>query len=143
MAYLMIGYDLALLLAHDAVFLFFPHKHLFHRIKQILLSHIFSAVLYRIDCRLIDHVGQIRSHRAAGSKGNCIQIHTLVQMDVLGMYFQDLYPSLQVRFIHNNPSVKTARTKERFIQYLRTVGCSQHQNPLGGIKTIHLRQKLV
>ena len=86
MTHLMIGYNLALLLAHDAVFLFFSHQHLLYCVKQILLSHILSAVLYRIDSRLVYHIRQIRAHRAAGGKGNSIQIHAFIQMDILGVH---------------------------------------------------------
>ena len=63
-AHLMIGYNAALFLAHDAVLLFFTHKNHFHRLKQILLGHCVSAVLNRIDSCLVHHVGKVGAHCA-------------------------------------------------------------------------------
>ena len=86
MAHFVVGDDLSLLLAHNPVFLFFSHQNLFHRVKQVLLRHVLSAVLYRIDGSFVDHIGKIRAHCAAGGKGNRIQVDAHIQMNVLGMH---------------------------------------------------------
>ena len=90
MPHLMIGDDLSLLLAHDAVLLLLTYKHYLHRVKQILLADILPALFYGIDCRLVDHIGQVGAHRAAGGKGNGIQIHGLIHLHILRMNLQDL-----------------------------------------------------
>ena len=94
MPHLMIGYDFPLFLAHDAVFFLFAHQDLLHRVKQVLLGHIFPAVLHCIDGRFIYHIRQVCPHRPAGGKGNGIQVHAFVQMDVLGVHLKDFHPAL-------------------------------------------------
>ena len=59
------------------------------------------------------------------------------------MHFQDFHTSLKIRFIYDNPPVKTARTKQRLIQNFRPVGRRQNDNPLFPVKSIHLGKKLV
>ena len=143
MSHFVIGDDPALFLAHNAVFLFLADKNDFHRFKKILLADHLSAVFYRIDGRLIDHIGQIRSDRAGRCQSDRFQIHALIHSHIFRMDFQDIHTAPQVRFIHDDTPVKTARAQERRIQDLRPVRCSQDQKSLIRIKSIHLRQELV
>ena len=94
MAYFMIGNDPPLFLAQDPVFLLFAHKHQLNRLKQILLGHGVSPVLDGIDGRLIHHVGKVSADGAGGCQRNLLEIHGLIQMDILGMYLQNIDPAL-------------------------------------------------
>ena len=143
MTNLMVRNDPSFLLAHDPIFLFLTYKHLLYRFKQILLIYIFSAMLHRIDRCLIDHIGKIRTNSSACCQCDRVQIHTVIQMDILGMYLQDRYSSLQIRLIYNDTSVKSSGTQQCLIQNLRSVGCTKHQDSFGGIKAIHFRKELV
>ena len=87
----MVGDDLALLLAHDAVLLLLAYQHHLHRVEQILLADIVPAFLHGVDSRLIDHIGQVGAHRAAGGQGDGIQVHGLVHLHVLGVNLQYLH----------------------------------------------------
>ena len=89
----MIGDYLALLLAHHAVFLFFSDKYLFNGVKQVFLAYIFSARLNGIDCRLIDHIGEIGTDCAGSCQCNLVQINRLIHPHILGMYLQDFHTS--------------------------------------------------
>ena len=111
MTNLMVRNDPSFLLIHDPILLFLAYKHLFHSLKQILLVHIFSSMLYGIDRCLVDHIGKIRTNSSACCQCDRIQIHTVIQMDILGMHLQDRYPSLQIRLIYNNTPVKTSGTQ--------------------------------
>ena len=137
-AHLMVGNDAPLLLAHDAVLLLLTHKHLLHGLEQILLADVISALLHRVDGGLVDHIGKIGADGAAGRERDGIQIHGFIHQDVLGMDLQNLHTSLQIRLIHDDLPVKTARTKQRLIQNLRPVGRAQNQNPPGAVETVHL-----
>ena len=139
----MIGNNLSLFLAHDAVFLLFPDKNDLHRLKEIFLAHNLSAMLHCIDGSLIDHIGKIRADRTGSCKRDCFQIHALVHAHVFCMYFQNLHTAFQIRFVHDNPPVETARTQKRRIQDLRTVRCRQDQEAFVCIKSVHLRKELI
>ena len=143
MSHFMIGNDAALFLAEDPVFFLFTHKNDFHSLKQILLGNHVSSGLDCQNGRLVDHVCQIGTHSAAGCQGNGFQIDGLIQMYVLGMHFQDVHTALQIRLVHDDSPVKTARTKQCLIQHLRPVGGRQNEQTLGRVKTIHLGQQLV
>ncbi len=139
----MIGDNLTFLLAHDTVFLLFSHKHLLHRIEQVLLIHILSSCLDGIDRRLIDHIRQIRSNRSRSRQRDLIQIHGIIHPHILGMHLQDFHSSLQIRLIYDNSSIKTSRTKKSLIQNLRPVGSRKNNNTFLAVKTIHFRQQLI
>ena len=139
----MVGYDFSFFLAHNAVFLLLAHQYLFHRFKQILLADIIPSFLHRIDRRFVDHIGKIRADRSAGRQSYRFQIHAFIHQHILGMYLKNLRTPFQIRFIHDDPAVKTARAQQRLIQYLRPVRSAQNQNSLGSIETIHFGQKLV
>ena len=130
MSDLMIGDDPSLLLAHDAILLLLADQNDLNCVKQILLANILSAFLDRIDCRLVNHIGKIGADRTAGCKRNCIQIYRLVHSDILRMNLQYLHTTLEVRLIHDNPSVETSRTQQCLVQNLRAVRRTQHQNTL-------------
>ena len=59
------------------------------------------------------------------------------------MDFEDFHTTLQIRTIHNDTAVKTSRTQECRVQYLRTVRRRQDQKSLGSIKSVHLCKKLI
>ena len=143
MPHLVIGDDLSLLLTHDTVLLFLSYQYLFHCFKEILLVHIFSAMLNRIDGCFVDHVGKIRTNRTACGKCDRIKVYTVIQMHIFGMNLKNSHTPLQIRLIYNDSPVKASRTKQRFIQNFRAVGSAKHQNALRSVKTIHLRQELI
>ncbi len=91
---LMVGNNFTFLPAHNAVFFLLAHQYLLHRFKQVVLADIFPAPLHGIDCRLINHIGKVRAHRAAGSERYGIQIHAVVHQHVFGMNFQYFHASL-------------------------------------------------
>ena len=140
---LMVGNDLAFLLAHDAVLLLFSDQNDFHGAEEILLADIFPALLDRVDGSLVDHIGQVGAYRAAGCESDRIQIHGLVHLDILRMHLQNLHTALEVRLIHDDSSVKTTGAKQRLIQNLGAVGRAQNQDALGAVKTVHLGEQLV
>ena len=59
------------------------------------------------------------------------------------MYFQDLLTATDIRQWNNDLAIKTARTLQRRVKYIRTVGCCDHNNGLVAFKTIHFNQQLV
>ena len=143
MSHFMIRNDLPFLLAQNLVFLLFTDENHFHCLKKIFLGYPVTAFLDCQNCRLIDHVRQVRTDSSAGGKCDLFKINGLIQMNILRMHFEDIHTPLKIRTIYNDSPVKTARAEKGGIQYLRTVGCRQDQEPTGGIKAIHLCQKLI
>ena len=88
MSHFVVGNNLAFLVAHHAVFLFFTADcHEFKGFKQIRLVDKFASMLYCIDCSLIDDIGEIGSYESRACKCKCIEIHTLIHMHIFCVYF--------------------------------------------------------
>ena len=85
MSNLMVRYDPSLLLAHNPVLLFLAHQDYFYSLEQICLGNCLPSILNGIDCRLIDHIGQIRAYRAGSCQRNGFQINRLVHPHIFGM----------------------------------------------------------
>ena len=126
----MIGDDLPLLRAHDTVLLFLAYKNLFNCVKEVLLAYIFPAFLDRIYCSFVDHIGKIGTYGTACCKGNGIEIHALVHLNILRMDLEYLDSSLKIRLVNNDTSVKTAGSQKCLIEYLGAVCCSEDQYSL-------------
>ena len=80
---------------------------------------------------------------AACGKGKLLKIYGLVHLYVLGMNHERIDASLQIRLGHDDPSVKTTGAEQCLVQDLRPVCCGKHNDTLGGIEAVHLRQELV
>ena len=59
------------------------------------------------------------------------------------MNLQNVLTTFEIRALHDDPAVKTARTQKGLIQHLRTVGCRQNDAGLIALKSIHLCKQLV
>ena len=59
------------------------------------------------------------------------------------MYPQDRLTAFEIRKLHRNSSVETARSQEGFIKGLRTVCSRQDHNTLSSVKSIHFCKQLV
>ena len=143
MSHLMIGNDAALLLRKDAVLLLLTHQNHLNRLEEILLGNLGAAVLYGSNGGLVHHVGEVGTHGTAGGQRNFIEVHGIIQKDVLGMHLQDLHTALEIRLFHHHAAVKAARTQQRGIQDLRPVGGAHDHDALSGIEAVHFGQELV
>ena len=59
------------------------------------------------------------------------------------MHLQNIDTSLEVRLLHDDTTVETARTQQCRVEDFRTVRRTHDHDPLRGIEAIHLRQQLV
>ena len=71
------------------------------------------------------------------------RIHVASQLDLLGMYLQNVDTSLQVWQLNRNTAVEPSRTEQRRVEGFRTVGRCQNDNALGAVEAVHLGQQLV
>ena len=133
----------ALLRVHDTVFLLLADKHLLDCLEQILLRNVFPVLLDGVDGRLVDHVRKIAPHRAARCKCDRVQIDCLVHLHILGMHLENRLTAFQIRPVHDNSSVKTARAQQCLVQNLRTVCRAKNQNSLRGVEAVHLGEQLI
>ncbi len=58
------------------------------------------------------------------------------------MDFKYLFPPFQIRPVHYDMPVEPARSEQRLVQDLRTIGCGKDNDPFLGVKPIHFREQL-
>ena len=92
--YLMVGNNPAFFPAEYPVLFLLTYKNHLNRLEQILLAYCIPPVLYSQNCCLVNHIGQIRSRGAGGCQSNGIQIHRLIQRNILCMNLQNIYTAL-------------------------------------------------
>src|SRR5439155_12634947 len=59
------------------------------------------------------------------------------------MNFKDRFAAFQVRTIDNDLAIKSARSQQCRVQHFRRVGCSDNDDSLGRVESIHLSQQLI
>jgi hypothetical protein len=59
------------------------------------------------------------------------------------VHLEDLLAALDVRVRHHDLAVETARTQQRRVQHVRTVGGRNQDDALIGFEAVHLHQQLV
>ena len=59
------------------------------------------------------------------------------------MHLKDLFSTSNIGQSYSDLTIETARTKQRWVQYIRTVGRSNNNDSIVSAETIHLNQQLV
>jgi hypothetical protein len=65
------------------------------------------------------------------------------QRHVAHVHLEDLLAAIDVRVRHDDLAVEAARTQQRRVEHVRTVGRSDQDDAFIGLKAIHLDQQLV
>ena len=139
----MIGHDPALFLAHDTVFFLLADQNLLDGLKEVLLADILAVVLDGVDGRLVDHIGQVGTHGAAGGQSDLFQIDCLVHLDIFCVDLEDGDAALEIGAVDDDAAVKAAGAQQGLVQDLGAVGRADDQDTLGGLETVHLGEQLI
>ena len=143
MSDLMVGNDTTLLLTEDTVLLLLTDEHDLDRLEEVRLGHLLTTMLDRRDGCLVHHVCEICTDRTGSRQCNLVEIDGIIQLHILCMHLQNIDTSLEVRLLHDDTTVETARTQQCRVEDFRTVRRTHDHDPLRGIEAIHLRQQLV
>ena len=94
-------------------------------------------------CCLIYQILDIRRRESRCSLCQNFQRHILCQRFILCMYFENFFSRLYIRHADDNLAIESARSQQRRVQNIRTVGGCQDDNSGIFVKSVHLHQKLV
>src|SRR5690606_26162134 len=95
------------------------------------------------ECGFVDQICEIRTSEAGRSAGDDIDIDAFIQRDFPRVNFQDTFAAANVRIRHDDLAVKSAGTKQRRIEHVRTVRRSHQNDAVVRFETVHFDQKLV
>ena len=104
------------------------------------VSAVYSRGAYS---RLVHEVLKIRSGETCSCAGDLFKIYVLAQRLISGMDLKDVLAALHIRSSHRDLPVKTARTKDRRIQNVHSVGGRHDDDPLVDAESVHFHQQLV
>ena len=117
--------------------------HAFNSFVQLRLGDLCGVLPGRHQGGLVEKVGDIRSGKAGGVRGDQGEVDIVCEGLVLGVNLEDRLSALQVGRIDDDLAVKPSRPQERGIQDVRTIGRGQEDNSRGRVKAVHLDKQLV
>ncbi len=139
----MISNNFLFLWRNDRTFALITGNDGLYTFLHVFLNHGFTAAFYRTQRCFINNIGQLSSRGSCSCTRNCIVVHIRTNFNILCMNFQNCLSAFQVGEFHGNTPVKTARTKQRFIETFRPVCSCQNDNTLAAVEAIHFRQQLI
>ena len=140
---LMIGSQSLLILAHHHGFSLCTHHHLILGALEIVIAHLIAVITCSIECCLIHQIGKVCTGKSRRTTRQCFYFNIGCQRHLLHMHFQNLLTTQQVGARNHHLAVKAARTQQRRVKYVGTVGGGHKNHTLVGLKAIHLNQQLV
>mmetsp|Transcript_10030 Transcript_10030/g.27319 ORF Transcript_10030/g.27319 Transcript_10030/m.27319 type:complete len:211 (-) Transcript_10030:1316-1948(-) len=93
----------------------------------------------------VAHVRDVCASHAwrQGSQALCVVVDGLGQLQTFQVHPEDLLPALDVRRVHIDLPAEPARSEERLVQDVCTVGAANDHDIVRGCKAIHLHEQLV
>ena len=143
MTCLVIGGEFLVLIRHDHGFALSAHHDLVLGLFEVVVIDQLLVSPGGKQRGLVNQVGQI----CAGEPGRRPCNHA--RLDVRGqryrahMHFENLLATTNIGQRNHHLTVKPARTQQRGIQHIRTVGCRNDDHALAALEPIHLDQQLV
>ena len=140
---LMVGGQALVLLGDDVALLLHTHNHLEQGLLDLLLR---DQLLVAAGCqqrRLIEQVLEICTGEACGRLGNIRKLDVRIKLFVARMHLEDRLATLDVRCANIDLTVKAARTQQRIVQNILSVGRSDDNNALVRSEAVHLDKQLV
>ena len=93
--------------------------------------------------RLVHEIHQIGAREARRAARDHLQIHIRRQRHLAGVDLEDLLAADEVGVRHIDLTIEAARTHQRRIEHVRTVGRGDEDDALIGLEAVHLDQQLV
>ena len=142
-AALVIGREALLLVGHHQRAPLRAHHDLVARVLELGLRDDPLRTPRRQQRRLVDEVHQIGARKARRAARDNLQIHVRRQRHLAGVNLQDLLAPDEVGVRHLNLTVEPARTHQRRIEHVGTVGRGDQDDAFIGLEAVHLDQQLV
>ena len=140
---LVVGRAAALVLGHDHGAALRTHQDLV--LGTLEVDHLDQTAIAtggKERC-LVDQVGQIGAGHAGSATGQHVSLHIGTHRHLAHVDVEDLLATTDVGQRHHHLAVKAARTQQRGIQHVRTVGGRDEDDALAGLEAVHLDQQLV
>ena len=132
-----------ILASHQHRLVFQAQRHLIDSLVEVSHRHSLAVLACGEDCRLVAHVGNLRTAHTWGLASQLCQIHSLIHLHLLQMHLKDSLTVGECRECDMHLAVETTRTQERVVENILAVGGSQHYHAACAINTVHFGEQLV
>lgn len=93
--------------------------------------------------RLVDQVGQVRTGETRRTAGDDRRLDVLADWHLAHVHLENLLATADVRQAYDHLPVEAARTQQRRIEHVGTVGSRDDDDAIVHLEAIHLHQQLV
>src|SRR6056297_338642 len=131
------------LLAHHHGLALGAHHDLIFGKLELFHGHQALVATGREQSRLVHQVGKVRTREPGRAASNQNRLNTVGQGHFLHVHLEDLLTADDIRQTNHDLTVETARTQQRRVKNVRTVGRGDNDNAFVAFKTVHLNQQLV
>ena len=139
----MVGDGPLLPVRQNGILLLISGDNHFNALLQILFRGKVPLVPNRPKRRFVYDIGQLRTGSTGGHPSDFLVIHIRRHFNLLGVNPQNRFSSLQIRKFHRYSPVKPSRSRQCWIQGIRTVGRRQNNDAVVSFESVHLRQQLI
>lgn len=140
---LVIGGQLLLLLRHGHGLALGAHHDLVLGVLELAMGdHALTAAGCQ-QRRLVDEVHQVRARETGRAAGEDLEIDIRRHRHLADMDAQDLLAAGDVRVRNDDLAVEAARTQQRGVEHVGTVGRGDDDDALVRLEAVHLHQELV
>ena len=138
-----IGGQHLLFLGHDERLALGAHHHLVLGVLELGLRDHALVAARRHQGRFVDEVGEVGAGEAGRAARDGLQVDVRRQRHLADVDLQDLLAADHVRVRHDDLTVEAARTQQRRIEHVGTVGGGDQDDAFVGLEAVHLDQQLV
>src|SRR5690348_11233961 len=121
MAHLVVGNPAPLGLAENTALFFNASDNPFNRGHEILKANVLRFAAGRGNRGLIDQVCQIGASKSRRQTGDFVQVDVLANPNLANVDLQDREPARAIRSIDQDLAIEASGSKQRLVQYFRTV----------------------
>ncbi len=139
----MIGNDPLFVGRNDLVLFLQTADHPVDGILEVFHFNRFLAFTGRDQRCFVTDIGDIRAGKTRCLFRQFVNIELAGYLDRLQVHLEDRFSAFQIRFVDRDLAVETTGTQQRGIEYIRTVGGSQHDDAAVASKAIHFHEQLV
>ena len=135
--------DALLFVRDDHALALGAHQHFVFGQLEVGHRHNLLVVARRVQRRFVNQVGEVRAGESRSAARDHADVNVFAERNLARVNFQNAFAAAHVRSRYDDTPIKSAGSKQRRIQNVRTVGRSDQNHAVVRFKAIHLNQQLI
>ena len=119
------------------------HQDLVLGVLEVRHPHDLLVEARGVERRLVDQIGEIRAGEPGRAPRQHADIHVVGQRNLARVDREDAFAALDVGTIDDDAAIEAARTQQRRIEHVGTVGRGHQDDAFVRLEAVHLDEQLV